>query len=288
MNGPVDLSNQMEETVYSADSELLDPFRFVRSISSDLRISPAVAWSLFLRNLRVQYRQTWLGYLWLLLPPLATTLMWVYLNAANILNVGQTGAPYPVYVLTGTLFWQVFAEALNSPLQQLTAARDIVSKTRLPHEALLLAGLIEVLFNFAVRLLITLPVLAWYQSPWHWTILLVPLGVLLLLLAGLTIGLLLTPVGLLYRDVSRGLGIAIGFWFFLTPVIYPPPVKWPASLLVILNPVTPLLITTRDWLISGTVAPASGFAIVVGLSLGILVFGWLSYKLAMPHIIARL
>ncbi len=240
MNRPANLSNQVEEIVYSADSALLHPLRFVRSLSSELRISPAVAWSLFLRNLRVQYRQTWLGYAWLLLPPLATTLMWVYLNGANILNVGNTGAPYAVYVLTGTLLWQVFAEALNCPLQQLTASRDIVSKTRMPHEALLFAGLIEVLFNFSVRLIITLPLLAWYKLPWHWTILLVPFGVLLLLLAGLTIGLWLTPVGLLYRDVSRGLAIAIGFWFFLTPVIYPRPVQWPASLLVTLNPIAPL------------------------------------------------
>jgi lipopolysaccharide transport system permease protein len=87
----------MEETVYSADSELLDPLRFIRSISADLRLSPELAWCLFLRNVRVQYRQTWLEYFWLLLPPLATTLMWVYLNSAKILNVGKTGAPYPVY-----------------------------------------------------------------------------------------------------------------------------------------------------------------------------------------------
>jgi lipopolysaccharide transport system permease protein len=278
----------MEETVYSADSELINPLRFIRSISSDLRIAPSVAWSLFMRSLRVQYRQTWLGYIWLLIPPLATTLMWVYLSSANILRVGETGAPYPVYVLTGTLLWQVFAEALNCPLQQLTSARDIVSKTRIPHEALLLAGLIEVLFNFAVRLLITLPVLVWYRSPWNWTFLFVPFGVLLLLLAGLTIGLLLTPVGLLYRDVSRGLAIVISFWFFLTPVIYPRPLKWPASLLVTLNPVTPLLITTRDWLIWGNAVPAPGFTIVVALSLAGLAIGWLFYKLATPHIIARL
>ena len=277
----------MEEIVYSADSQLRYPRRFFHSIFSDLRVSPSVAWSLFLRNLRVQYRQTWLGYFWLL-SPLATTLTWVYLTSANILNVGQTGAPYPVYVLTGTSLWQVFAEALNCPLQQLGAARDIVSKTRIPHESLLLAGLIEVLFNFTVRLMTTLPVLVWFKLPWHWTILFVPLGALLLLLLGLTIGLLLTPVGLLYQDVSRGLGIVMGFWFFLTPVIYPPPVKWPASLLVTLNPVTPLLITTRDWLIFGTVAPATGFTIVSGLSFVCLVIGWLSYKLAKPHLIARL
>jgi len=88
----------MEETVYSADSQLLYPRHFVPSISSDLRISPSVAWSLFLRNLRVQYRQTWLGYFWLLLPPLATTLTWVYLNSANILYEFATRIRIPVII----------------------------------------------------------------------------------------------------------------------------------------------------------------------------------------------
>jgi lipopolysaccharide transport system permease protein len=223
-----------------------------------------------------------------LVPPLATSLTWVYLNAANILNVGRTNTPYPVYVLTGTLLWQVFAEALNSPLQQLTSARDILSKTRIPHEALFLAGLVEVLFNFTVRLVIMLPVLIWFKLPWNSTMLLVPFGVMSLLLAGAAIGLLLTPVGLLYHDVSRSLSVILGFWFFLTPVIYPPPVKWPASLLVTLNPVTPLLVTTRNWLTVGTLAPAAGFALVIEVSLLFLVIGWFTYKLAKPHLIARL
>jgi lipopolysaccharide transport system permease protein len=194
----------------------------------------------------------------------------------------------PSTVLTGTLLWQVLTEALQCPLQQLSAAREIVSKTRIPHEALLMAGLIEVLFNFAVRMVITLSVLVWYKSPWSWTILSVPFGVLLLLLAGLTLGLLLTPFGLLYQDVSRGLVIVIGLWFFLTPVIYPLPVKLPTSLLVTLNPVTPLLITTRDWLIMGTALPANGFATVIVLSIVCFAIGWLAYKLAKPHLIARL
>lgn len=63
----------MEEVVYSADSQLHHPGRFARGMWSDLRVSPPVAWRLFLQNLRANYRQSRLGYFWLLLPPLATT-----------------------------------------------------------------------------------------------------------------------------------------------------------------------------------------------------------------------
>lgn len=277
-----------EEAVYSADSQLRAPRRFAAGVWADLRVAPPLARRLFLHGLRAGYRQSWLGYVWLVLPPLATTLTWVYLSRAGVLAVGETGLPYPVYVLTGTLLWQVFAEALHAPLQQLSAARRILTKSRMPHEALLLAGLVEVLFNFAVRLAVLLPVLVWYGVAAGPGVLLAPAGVLALLVAGFAAGLLLTPVGLLYQDVARGLTLAAGFWFFLTPVIYPPPASWPASLTATLNPVAPLLVTTRSWMTGGSVAPARAFLPVVVLSLLCLAAAWLCYRLARPHLIARL
>ncbi|MCA1643803.1 MAG: ABC transporter permease [Acidobacteria bacterium] len=278
----------MEEVVYSAESQLRSPRRFVSGAWSDVRVSPPVAWRLFLQSLRARYRRSWLGYAWLLLPPLATTVTWVYLNSARILDVGRTETPYPVYVLTGTLLWQVFSEALQSPLQQLTSARAILTKSRVPHEALLMAGLFEVIFNFVVRLAVALPVLMWFGTPPRASALLVPSGVAALLLVGFSIGLLLTPAGLLYQDVSRGLTLAAGFWFFLTPIIYPTPERWASSPAGALNPVTPLLAMTRRWLTLGAAPPSRGFVLVVCLSLLWLGVAWLGYRLARPHLIARL
>lgn len=276
------------KVVYSADSQLSSPRRLAAGAWSDLRVSPSAAWLLLLQSLRASYRQSWLGYFWLLLPPLATTATWVYLNSAGVLEVGQTETPYPVYVLTGTLLWQVFADALHSPLQKLSSARKILTKSRMPHEAWLMAGLFEVLFNFAVRLVILLPVVIWFRPSWDWALLLVPLGMMSLLLLGFAIGLLLAPVGLLYQDVPRALTLITGFWFLLTPVIYPLPAGGPASLLATLNPVAPLLTTTRRWLTLGAVAPARGFAPVLVLSLLCGAAAWVSYRLARPHLIARL
>lgn len=281
----------MEEVVYSAESQLRSPARFVADAWADLRVSPRLAWRLFLHTLRASYRRSWLGYLWLLAPPLATTATWVFLNAARVLNVGPTETPYAVYVLSGTMLWQVFADAINSPLQQLSTARAILTRSRVPHEALLLAGVIEVLFNFSVRLLVLLPVLVWFRPHLSLTpaaLLLAPLGVAALLLLGFALGLLLTPFGLLYQDVSRGLALAVGFWFFLTPVIYPWPSGGRAALLAKLNPVAPLLDATRGWLTTGRTAFAREFLFVAALTLPVLLTAWLLQRLARPHIIARL
>ncbi|MDT5293806.1 MAG: lipopolysaccharide transport system permease protein [Acidobacteriota bacterium] len=282
----------MEEIIYSADSSLRSPGRFVFGVWSDLRVSPPLAWSLFRRGLQAGYRQSRLGYFWLLLPPLATAGTWAYLNAARIVDIGPTRLPYPVFVLTGTLLWQVFADALHSPLQQLSSARAILAKSRLPHEALLLAGLIEVLFNFAVRLLVLLPVLLWFKSRWDSTpttaLLLVPFGVAALLLLGFTAGLMLTPLGMLYQDVPRGLSLVAVFWFFLTPVIYPLPTAGVGALVAKLNPVAPLLDATRNWLTSGSAAAPREFVLVVALTIPALTVAWFFQRLARPHVVARL
>lgn len=278
----------MEETVYTSDSQLRSPGRVASDLWADLRVAPPVAWRLFLQALRADYRQSRLGYVWLLLPTLATTAMWVYLNSAKVFEVGPTEAPYPLYVMTGTLLWQVFAEALQAPLQQLTSARAILTKSRTPHEALLLAGLLQILFNFTVRGAALLPLYVWLGARLSWAVMLVPLGVAALLLLGFSAGLLLAPVGLLYRDVSRGLNLLLGFWFFLTPVIYPKPESGAAALTAMLNPVSPLLSTTRRWLANGAVAVEPGAWQVCALSLFTLAAGWLCYRLARPHLVARL
>jgi lipopolysaccharide transport system permease protein len=94
---------------------------------------------------------------------------------------------------------------------------------------------------------------------------------------------LVAPVGLLYADVGRAMGMATGFWFFLTPIIY----RVPESGLLRLNPVTPLLDTTRAWL---TASPAAteGFVFVSVAALILLSFAWFIHRLARPHVVASL
>ena len=278
----------MTETVYSSESRLRSPGRFLRETFTDLRASREVAWHLFARNLRSQYRQSFLGYLWIVLPPVATMLLWVYLNWTKTLAIGATALPYPVFVLTGTMLWQVFVDALYCPLNQLGASRALITKVRLPHEAILLSGLGVLLFNFLVRLVILLAALLAFHCPLTWGLLLAPFGLLVLVLLGLTIGLLLAPLGLLYQDISMSLTVIMGFAFFVTPIVYPVPTKWPASLLATLNPVTPALETTRNWIALGPVWPADGFFAVAAGTLVFFILAWLIYRLATPHLVARL
>ena len=275
-------SRRLRDLVFSSAPVLLAPARFLADAREDLRHSLVAAWPLFRSNMRARHRRAWLGYFWLLLPALATTLIWVYVRAHGIVSVADTHVPYPVHVLTGMILWQIFVDALNAPLQQLGAGRAVITRSRVPHEALMLAGLLEVIVNSAARLLVLAMVLAVFRVPLASTAIFVPIGFAALAMLGLALGILIAPVGMLYDDVSRGLMMVTTFWFFLTPVIY----AVPRAGLVRFNPVTPLLDTTRAWLFGGT--GTHGFALVAIASTILLVIAWFLQRLARPHITARL
>ncbi len=273
----------MTETVYTSEPELRHPGRFLASAKEDLRHTAAVAWHLFRRNLQVHYRRSWLGYAWLLLPSIGTTLVWVYIHSRRIVVIAPTEIPYPVHVLAGMALWQTFVDALNAPLQQFRAGRQLVTRSRVPLEALVLAGVLEAFLNCAARLLVLAALLFAYDVPAGWSVLLAPLGIAALAVLGLAFGVVLAPLGLLYDDVGRAVVVMTGLWFFLTPVVYPAAQDG----ILRFNPVTPLLDTTRAWLTSSTPA-AGGFVLVTASATALLIAGWAFLRLARPHVVERL
>ena len=284
------MSQALPEVTYTHKSELNQPLRLIRSMLHDLLASRELTWRLTVRNLSAQYRQSMLGYVWAFLPPLVTALTFIFLNSQKIMNLApnESNIPYPVYVLMGTLLWQGFVDALNSPLKLLNQSKSMLAKINFPHEALILAGLGEALFNFVIRLILLVPIFLWFRVNLPSTAWLAPLGIFSLLALGLMIGLLLAPIGLLYQDVQRSITIIVSMWLLLTPVVYPPPTQWPASMLVTFNPVSPLLVTTREMLTTGTLTQLNGFLIISGITFLLIVFGWLLYRLAMPRLIERM
>src|SRR5215510_2076137 len=88
-------------TVYTPESPLRDPSRFVRDMISDLRGSRELAWRLFVRDLRAQYRTSLLGYLGVFVPRLDAGLPFVYLNSAGVISIGKSIIPYAPYAMVG-------------------------------------------------------------------------------------------------------------------------------------------------------------------------------------------
>ena len=279
------MAEPLIEIVYSAEPMLRRPRVLFKSMFDDLIASRELAWRLFLRDLKARYRQSLLGYIWAFLPPVVTTLTFVLLQQQGVLAVSKTGIPYAAYVLVGTLLWQGFVDALNAPIRLVTASKGMLTSINFPREGLILAGLAQVLFNTLIRLALLVFVFTWFEVEMQWMILVSPIAILSILTLGLTVGLLLSPMALLYTDISQGLPLVTTLWFFMTPVIYPASA---ARLVTSWNPVTPLLVTAREMLTTGTLTHQTGFVLVTLSSIVLLVMGWLFYRLAMPHLIERM
>lgn len=278
----------MNQIYYSPQSELSEPKHFLKLALLDLKVSKPIAWQLFRKNFISQYRQNFLGYLWIFLPPLVTALIWIFLHFSKIIDLGSTEIPYPIYVLTGVFLWQTFTESVTCPLQQLLFSKHLITKFKIPHEALVIAGFGAILFNLLARLIILFLGLLYFQVGLGWNLLLAPIGLAVLILTGISIGVLLTPLGMLYQDILNGIGIVLNALFFLTPIIYPIPQNVAISRMVSLNPLTSIINTNRNWLTGGELMPDLSFFIVVSVSIIVFFSSWLFYRLAKPYIIERI
>lgn len=276
------------QIIYNPESLLRRPSLLFRNMIRDLIASRHLAWRLIVRNLNAMYRQTILGYVWAFLPPLAVTVVWVFLKSQKIFATGPTEVPYVLYVLTGTLLWQGFTDALNAPLRLLQSSKAMLTKINFPREALILAALGEVIFNFIVRSVLLIILFFVYDIQLTAYTALAPVGIIAILTLGITMGILILPFGLLYQDVGRGLTVITTFWFLVTPVVYPPPTAWPASLIVQFNPVSPLIVATRNLLTTGQTSLVLTSAVIFSATFFLLCLGWIIYHLSLPHLIARM
>lgn len=280
--------NEPAITVYTPDSSLSSPRTMVREMFRDLLASRELAWRLAVRDIRAQYRQAFLGILWAFILPLANTVIWIFLSRAGIVSVGETELPYSVYVFTGTMLWAILIDAMNAPLQQTNAARAMLAKLNFPRESLVVSGIYQTLFNAGIKIALLIGALIMLGMNPGWHLLLFPFGILSLILVGTALGLLITPAGVLYTDVGRALPLLMQFLMYLSPVVFPIPKAGWVSTLFQINPLTPLILTTRDWLTGFTPEFLDYFLAVNVVAFVLLLVVWVAYRLAMPILIERM
>jgi lipopolysaccharide transport system permease protein len=287
MSAPQDAPVPLETHVYTAEAELRRPGRLVQHMLTDLLAARGVAAAMIRRNLAAQYRQSIAGFLLAFCPALVAAAWSTLVQHARIVDVESLGVPYPAFVLVSMMLWTTFVEALQGPIEGLNHELYVLARARIPAEAVILAKLGEVGFNFAVKSLLIAGGLVWYGVPVGASILLAPAAVACLVALGTGIGLILAPLNILYQDVSKALGALTTAWFFLTPVLLPMPADGTAALFVNLNPVTPLLAAARELICLGGVDHPGAFAAAAGIALALLGIGWVFFRAALPVVIDR-
>ncbi len=208
------------------------------------------------RDLKVRYRQTLFGALWVMGQPLVSMLIFTLLFGRVARLSVTTAVPYPVFVLAGLLIWNFVAGAISHVGNSLLGASYLISKAYFPRLVVPLSNIVTNLVDFGVAALLLVPVMLWYRVIPGPEILLAPLVVLLATLFALGVGLWIAALNIEYRDIRIVIPWVLQIAMYVTPVVYPLsalPERY--RLVATLNPMSGIVESFRATLF-GTPVPA--------------------------------
>jgi len=233
-----------------------------------------------MRDLRLRYKQTVMGFGWAVFMPLVNTAVFsmIFMRVAP---VDTGGIPYPLFAFSGLLVWNFFASSLRFGVNSLSSNAVLVGKVYFPREIFPFSSVIVQLVDFGVAATVLAAMMAYYRTPVGLPLLALPVVLLVHLAFTTGISLSIAMANLFYRDVKYLFEIAITIWMFATSVVYPIElVGGTLGPLMMLNPMTPIVDAYRDVLLRSQWPFTPAFLAVAAASLFILVAGWVHFHRA--------
>lgn len=172
------------------------------------------------RDINVRYKQTLLGAGWAILQPLMAMLVFS-LFFGRLAGMPSDGLPYPLFAYAALVPWTFFAYALDQSANSLVTNSQIVTKVYFPRAVVPIASVLSGLLDFALAFLVLLGMMAFYGIAPTPNLLWLPAFLLLALTTALGVGLWLSALNVMYRDVRYTVPFLIQIWLFATPVVYP-------------------------------------------------------------------
>ncbi len=245
-----------------------------------------LAWVLALRDLRVRYKQTFLGVAWAVIQPLATMIV-LHIFFGKVMGMADKvgDVPYQVFLYAGLLPWTLFANAVTASSNSLVGNAHILSKVYFPRLLLPLSATLVPAIDYMIAFVVLAGLMLWFQVPVTLGVVLIPLLVLSTVLAVLGVGILLASLTMSYRDFRYVVPFMLQLWLFMTPVIYdlsfvPERYQW----LMTLNPMAGTIDAFRAVILNQPVNYAAwGVSTIVGavtLVIGLFWFAKLERKFA--------
>lgn len=173
------------------------------------------------RDVKIKYKQTVLGFLWAILQPLMMMVIFTFFFG-KALKIPSQNLPYPVYVFSGLLIWNMFSTGLTNASNSMVNNAGIIKKIYFPRLIIPVSSVLVALFDFFMAFVLYALLLLFYQQPVSWqAVYLWPAAILLTTIATLGIGSWLAALNVKYRDFRYVIPFLVQVLFFLTPVIYP-------------------------------------------------------------------
>lgn len=255
----------------------------------NIRASKELIWQLFVRDFVAVYKKSFLGMGWLFISPVIGIVSWVLMNSTGILNPGDTGIPYPAYVLLSTSIWGLFMGFYGAAAGTLNAGGGFIMQVKYPHEALLIKQVSQHLASFFIGFLMNIVVLLIFGVIPSWKIIFFPAVALPLFFLGAGIGLIIAVISIVAVEIQRIVDAFFGFLIFLTPVIYSPNFANPFLQTVTKwNPLTYLVGAVRDTIVYGKIDHPTEFVYAAIFSFIVFVFSWRLFYISEEKVIEKM
>jgi lipopolysaccharide transport system permease protein len=225
------------------------------------------------RDVKIRYRQTFLGGAWALLQPFIAMLIFSFIFN-RLAHVQSDGPPYKLFAFAGLVPWTFFSTSVTQSSNSLIANHQLVSKVYFPRIFIPLGSVLALLLDLTLSLGLFAVMMIYYRWPLTSAVLWLPVFLLAAILAASGTGLILSALNVSFRDVKYAVPFMVQMGLFVTPVIYPVryvPQKWQA--LMGLNPMAGVVIGFRhallgsaaSWQVIGVSLATSVFLFVAGL-----------------------
>ncbi len=232
------------------------------------------------REIKQRYKQSLLGYAWVILNPFFQMLVMAFVFS-KILRIPDLGVPYPIFLYAGMLPWTLLTGALTSSANVLVGNAGLITKIYFPRETFVISTILAKIVDFFLASTVFVAFMIFFRLPVGWSILwFVPIFLIqCIFMYGLS--LLIAAFNLFYRDIQYLLNLGLIVWMYLTPVIYPVELfpdqyRW----IFQLNPMAVLINAYRQVLLAGGNPNLASLAIASVLSLLLwLVADWLFKKM---------
>jgi len=174
------------------------------------------------RDIKVKYKQTFLGVTWAILQPFVMMVVFSVFFG-RVLKVPSDNIPYPVFVYSGLMFWTLFSSGVAHAAESMVGNANIIKKIYFPRLIIPSSAILVSVFDFLMTIIIFAGLLVYYSQPVNIPYLLFAFIVALIITIITTFGLgtLLSALNVKYRDFRYVIPFLIQSLLFLTPVIYP-------------------------------------------------------------------
>lgn len=197
------------------------------------------------RDFKTMYKQTILGPLWIIINPILTTLMQVFIFG-NLANMSTDGMPHVVFYMAGNTIWLYFSGCLNNTANTFVRNANVFGKVYFPRLVTPISIVISGLISFAVQFGIFLIFVVWFWMKGivepNITVILLPVYIVMLAMLSMGCGVIISALTTKYRDLSILVTFGIQLWMYGSAIIFPIssiPEKW--GTLLMLNPIVPIV-----------------------------------------------